>query len=151
MLWKKVMPRLSAGRVQSVATRLVVERERERIAFRSAPYWDLRPTFAPRRRGDRGATAARFGARLWSRWTAAGSPRAATSTRSASSRQGPKQVLHLDERGRAGRWPARLPTRLRGPPVESKPYRRSPYAPFRTTTLQQEASRKLGFGAKRTM
>lgn len=52
VLWKKVMPRLSAGRVQSVATRLVVERERERIAFRSAEYWDLTGTFATGRTGD---------------------------------------------------------------------------------------------------
>jgi len=52
VLWKKVMPRLSAGRVQSVATRLVVERERERIAFRSAEYWDLTGTFATGRAGD---------------------------------------------------------------------------------------------------
>src|ERR671928_150042 len=52
VLWKKVMPRLSAGRVQSVATRLVVERERERIAFRSAEYWDLTGTFAEGRAGD---------------------------------------------------------------------------------------------------
>ena len=52
VLWKKVMPRLSAGRVQSVATRLVVERERERIAFRSAEYWDLTGTFSTGRAGD---------------------------------------------------------------------------------------------------
>lgn len=52
VLWKKVMPRLSAGRVQSVATRLVVERERERIAFRSAEYWDLTGAFATGRTGD---------------------------------------------------------------------------------------------------
>ena len=83
VLWKKVMPRLSAGRVQSVATRLVVDRERERIAFRPAGYWDLEAEFADRR--ARGRPGRHLVPRdRWSRSTAAGSPRAATSPRPAS-------------------------------------------------------------------
>ena len=88
VLWKKVMPKLSAGRVQSVATRLVVDRERERIAFRPAAYSDLEAEFATKDHGklrqetdepDRPASPP-----AWSPWTAAGSPRAATSPRPAS-------------------------------------------------------------------
>ncbi|MFD7510204.1 type I DNA topoisomerase [Streptomyces sp. NPDC059853] len=147
VLWKKVMPRLSAGRVQSVATRLVVERERERIAFRPASYWDLVGTFATGEGADGGPDS--FGARLVS----------VDGRRIAQGRdfgpdgqlKSPGQVRQLDEataralaEGLAG---AAFTVRS----VESKPYRRAPYAPFRTTTLQQEASRKLGMGAKATM
>ncbi|WP_042427852.1 type I DNA topoisomerase [Streptacidiphilus anmyonensis] len=158
VLWKKVMPKLSAGRVQSVATRLVVERERERMAFRSASYWDLTAVFAT---ADAGRAAAAgepgtFGARL----SAVDGRRVATgrdfdslgqlkSASGASAASG--QVLHLDEEAARGLAAALVATDFRVRSVESKPYRRSPYAPFRTTTLQQEASRKLGFGAKRTM
>lgn len=148
VLWKKVMRGLSAGRVQSVATRLVVERERERIAFRSAEYWDLTGVFATGRAGDT-SDPGTFGARL----TAVDGRRVAQGRDFASTgrlKDG-AQVLHLDEAGARG-----LAAGLEGAAftvrsVESKPYRRSPYAPFRTTTLQQEASRKLGFGAKATM
>ncbi|MFB7949427.1 type I DNA topoisomerase [Kitasatospora phosalacinea] len=149
VLWKKVMPKLSAGRVQSVATRLVVERERERIAFTSASYWDLVGTFGTGRTSADAANPESFGARLVS----------VDGKRVATGRDfGPDgrlksaaTTLHLDERAAralaAGLQQAAFSVRS----VESKPYRRSPYAPFRTTTLQQEASRKLGFGAKRTM
>jgi DNA topoisomerase-1 len=157
VLWKKVMPRLSAGRVQSVATRLVVDRERERIAFRPAAYSDLEAEFATRagsreeigghgKRKDDEPTS--FTANLVAvdgrrvaqgrDFTSAGVLRSA-------------DVLHLDAAAAAA-----LAGRLRDASfavssVERKPYRRSPYAPFRTTTLQQEASRKLGFSAKHTM
>ncbi|WP_259454287.1 type I DNA topoisomerase [Streptomyces ginkgonis] len=147
VLWKKVMPRLSAGRVQSVATRLVVERERERIAFRPAAYWDLVGTFATGEGADGGPDT--FGARLVSvdgRRIAQGRDFGAD-----GQLKSPGQVRQLDEataralaEGLAG---AAFTVRS----VESKPYRRAPYAPFRTTTLQQEASRKLGMGAKATM
>ncbi|MCH0541493.1 type I DNA topoisomerase [Streptomyces sp. MUM 203J] len=148
VLWKKVMPRLSAGRVQSVATRLVVERERERIAFRSAEYWDLTGTFGTGRPGDSSDPAA-FNARLASvdgRRVAQGrdfGPDGQLKT--------PGQILHLDEANARALAAALAETAFAVRSVESKPYRRSPYAPFRTTTLQQEASRKLGFGAKATM
>ncbi|MFE6459126.1 type I DNA topoisomerase [Streptomyces cinereoruber] len=147
VLWKKVMPKLSAGRVQSVATRLVVERERERIAFRSAEYWDLTGTFSTGRKGD-ASDPSSLVARLAS----------VDGRRVAQGRDfGPDgqlktaNVLHLDERNARELAAALADTAFSVRSVESKPYRRSPYAPFRTTTLQQEASRKLGFGAKATM
>ncbi|WP_236246257.1 type I DNA topoisomerase [Streptomyces sp. CC210A] len=147
VLWKKVMPRLSAGRVQSVATRLVVERERERIAFRSAEYWDLTGTFGTGRTGDTSDPAA-FAARL----TAVDGRRIAQGRDfGPDGRLKSAQVLHLDEANARALAAALADTAFSVRSVESKPYRRSPYAPFRTTTLQQEASRKLGFGAKATM
>jgi DNA topoisomerase-1 len=149
VLWKKVMPRLSAGRVQSVAVRLVVDRERERIAFRAGKYWDLEAEFATRngQNADH-ADPASFSATLVSvdgRRVAQG--RDFTSVGQLKS----NDLVHLDEQ-QAGA----LAERLTGVDfavgsVERKPYRRSPYPPFRTTTLQQEASRKLGFSAKHTM
>jgi len=154
VLWKKVMPQLSAGRVQSVAVRLVVEREKERIAFRPARYWDLEAEFAPE---PADADATWFGATLVALdgrriaqgrdFTPAGELRSALSADDPSA----PPILHLDETAAAS-----LADRLSGASfsvktVERKPYRRSPYAPFRTTTLQQEASRKLGFSAKYTM
>jgi len=147
VLWKKVMPRLSAGRVQSVATRLVVDREKERMAFRSAEFWDVAATF------DAGETAdpPRFGARL----TRVGGYRVAQGR--DFSAQG---VLTQGKGGKVLALDADLAERLAGvlrsaacrvAGVESRPYTRRPYAPFRTTTLQQEAGRKLGFTAQRTM
>ncbi len=148
VLWKKVMRGLSAGRVQSVATRLVVERERERIAFRSAEYWDLTGTFSTGRAGDV-SDPGTFGARL----TAVDGLRVAQGRDFTSLGQlkDGVNVLHLDEAGARSLATALTDTAFTVRSVESKPYRRSPYAPFRTTTLQQEASRKLGFGAKATM
>ena len=144
VLWKKVMSGLSAGRVQSVATRLVVDRERERIAFRTASYWDIEGTFDAGEKHD----ARMFPARLHS----------LDGARVASGRDfGPdgalksSDVVHVDQ-GRAEALVAALrDTTFEVRSVEAKPYRRSPYAPFRTTTMQQEASRKLGFAASRTM
>jgi DNA topoisomerase I len=149
VLWKKVMPKLSAGRVQSVATRLVVDRERERIAFRPAAYSDLEAEFATKDHGKPDITGpTSFTANLVAvdgrrvaqgrDFTAAGQLKSA-------------DVLHLDAEAAAA-----LAQRLENAAfavssVERKPYRRSPYAPFRTTTLQQDASRKLGFSAKHTM
>ena len=167
VLWKKVMPRLSAGRVQSVATRLVVARERERIAFRAARYWDLQGVFARADgAGDEGASSFPAGlVAVDGRRVAQGrdfAPSgelrnsdalylAGTSADDAdhgASAMPPGVVHHMSAAG--------LRDRLQGADfsvktVERKPYRRSPYAPFRTTTLQQEASRKLGFSAKYTM
>ncbi|HEX2161017.1 MAG TPA: type I DNA topoisomerase, partial [Thermoleophilaceae bacterium] len=145
VLWKKVMTGLSAGRVQSVATRLVVDRERERIAFRTARYWDLEATFDAGESRDPRTFPAKLvavdGARV-----AQGRDFAPTGELKSGS-----GVVHLDG-DRAGALATGLRDRtfaVRS--VESKPYKRSPYAPFRTTTLQQEASRKLGYGASRTM
>ncbi|MEU9665951.1 type I DNA topoisomerase [Streptomyces bobili] len=147
VLWKKVMPRLSAGRVQSVATRLVVERERERIAFRSAEYWDLTGTFATGRAGDASDPSS-----LVARLQTVDGRRVAQGRDFDSLGQiKSANTLHLDEAGARALAAALDSTRFSVRSVESKPYRRSPYAPFRTTTLQQEASRKLGFGAKATM
>ncbi|MGW8976753.1 type I DNA topoisomerase [Streptomyces platensis] len=146
VLWKKVMPRLSAGRVQSVATRLVVERERERIAFRSAEYWDLTGTFATGRAGD-----ASDPSTLTARLNTVDGRRIAQGRDFGSNGQLKNDVLHLDEANARALAAALENTDFAVRSVESKPYRRSPYAPFRTTTLQQEASRKLGFGAKSTM
>ena len=149
VLWKKVMPKLSAGRVQSVATRLVVDRERERIAFRPAAYSDLEAEFATKDHGKPDITdPTSFTANLVSvdgRRVAQG--RDFTSVGELKS----QDLLHLDAEAAAA-----LAQRLENAAfavssVERKPYRRSPYAPFRTTTLQQEASRKLGFSAKHTM
>ena len=138
VLWKKVTRGLSAGRVQSVATRLVVERERERIAFTAAEYWDILATFDP------GAFEARL-ASLDGKRVAQGRDFAPDGNlRDAD-------ISRLDEAGARG-----LAERLESAAFsvrssEEKPYRRRPAAPFRTATLQQEASRKLRFSAQTTM
>ncbi|MER7517265.1 type I DNA topoisomerase [Streptomyces sp. NPDC126499] len=147
VLWKKVMRGLSAGRVQSVATRLVVERERERIAFRSAEYWDLTGTFSTGRAGDPSDPSSLV-ARLA---TVDGKRVAQGRDFGADGQLKTANILHLDEEKARALAASLADTRFTVRSVESKPYRRSPYAPFRTTTLQQEASRKLGFGAKATM
>ena len=149
VLWKKVMSGLSAGRVQSVATRLVVDRERERMAFRTAAYWDLEGTFDAGARHDERMFPAKLhsvdGARVarGSDFTPQG--------RLKDGAGGAQGVVHLD-RARAEALAAGLSeTSFEIRSVEAKPYTRKPYAPFRTTTLQQEASRKMGYGASRTM
>ncbi|MEU8118261.1 type I DNA topoisomerase [Spirillospora sp. NPDC049024] len=144
VLWKKVMPKLSAGRVQSVATRLVVERERERIAFVPAHYWDIAAQFDTGK--DEEPTAFKAGlVSVDGKRVAQGRDFASDGTLKT------RDALHLDEAAATA-----LAERLRGRPyevksVERKPYTRRPYPPFRTTTLQQEASRKLNFSAKYTM
>ncbi len=147
VLWKKVLPRLSAGRVQSVATRIVVERERARMLFKSAAYWDVEGTFAagepqgrrsrdvqchPRRRRRQ---TRRYRSRLRPRDRAGARRTSCTSTRPAP-------------RGLAARLQDRPFEVVR---VEEKPYRRRPYAPFMTSTLQQEGSRKLRWSSATTM
>ncbi|MGN0063270.1 MAG: type I DNA topoisomerase [Nocardioides sp.] len=144
VLWKKVMSGLSAGRVQSVATRLVVDRESDRMKFKVASYWDIDATF------DAGAThdPRMFGSKLHSvdgARVARGSDFDNTATLKSSDR------VHLDRAGADALVAALADTTFEVRSVESKPYRRSPYAPFRTTTLQQEASRKLGMSAAITM
>jgi DNA topoisomerase-1 len=137
VLWKKVAQGLSAGRVQSVATRLVVERERERMRFVAARYWDVLGTFDP------GA----FEARL----SAVGGRRVAQGRDFGPDGQAREEVVVLDEE-RARRLAAELdgrPFSVRA--VDESPYTRRPAAPFRTSTLQQEASRKLRFSSQTTM
>ncbi|UGQ09109.1 type I DNA topoisomerase [Yinghuangia sp. ASG 101] len=147
VLWKKVGPKLSAGRVQSVATRLVVERERERRAFRSASYWDVLGTFDTGRAGD--ATDPRT---VNARLVGLDGRRVATGRDfGPDGRLRNRDVLHVDETAARALAAALGTADFAVRAVERKPYRRSPYAPFRTTTLQQEASRKLGLGAKATM
>jgi DNA topoisomerase I len=145
VLWKKVMSGLSAGRVQSVATRLVVDRERERMKFRVASYWDLEGTFD----AGSGKEPRMFPARLHS----IDDVRVASGSDFGSDGEltGKKDRVHLDRAKAEALVDALHDTSYGVRSVESKPYRRSPYPPFRTTTLQQEASRKLGMSASVTM
>nr|WP_244960804.1 type I DNA topoisomerase [Pseudoclavibacter chungangensis] len=146
VLWRKVGPKLSAGRVQSAATRLVVDRERERMAFVTATYWGIDLTSAPAdAEGDEGA--------FTSRLTRVDGRRIATGRDFDDRGQLKNDVAVLGEHAatsiaehlRSGE----VPIEVSG--VESKPYTRRPAAPFTTSTLQQEAARKLRFTARQTM
>ncbi len=138
VLWRKVMSRLSAGRVQSVATRLVVDRERERIAFTSARYFDIEGVFDP------GA----FTARL----VTVDAAKVATGRDFDQSGQLKNaDVVVLDEATVNALVSGLTGSTFAVRSVDDKPYRRSPSAPFMTSTLQQEASRKQRWGAQRTM
>ncbi len=142
VLWKKVQPKLSAGRVQSVAVRIVVERERERMAFHPASYWSIEGVFAPE--SDRSQS---FDATL----TSIDGDRVATGKDFDSLGQVRDGVVVLDAEAAAELAASLEEASFRVLSVESKPYKRSPYAPFRTSTLQQEAGRKLRFSSARTM
>ena len=145
VLWRKVMSGLSAGRVQSVATRLVVDKERERIKFRVASYWDLEGTFDAGEKHEQRM----FPAKLHSiddTRVARGSDFGPDGELKAAAK-----VVHLNKSRAEALSSALHDTEFAVRSMESKPYTRKPYAPFRTTTLQQEASRKLGYGASRTM
>ncbi|MGW1743181.1 type I DNA topoisomerase [Nocardia sp. NPDC001965] len=148
VLWKKVMPRLSAGRVQSVATRVIVQRERERMAFRSAEYWDIAAKL------DAGGDADSANPRIFAaRLVDVDGSRVATGRDFGSDGRlkADSRALVLDE-SRARRLAEALHgTDLVVTSAESKPYTRKPYAPFMTSTLQQEAGRKLRFTSERTM
>ncbi len=141
VLWKKVQTGLSAGRVQSVAVRVIVEREEERLAFRTASYWDLE---AKLRGGsiEFGATLAKIGGQR----VATGKDFNSKGVLESST------VRLLDEKTtnefRDGLM-RRLPWQVSS--VEEKPYTQRPAPPFTTSTLQQEANRKLGFSSERTM
>ncbi|HEX2133122.1 MAG TPA: type I DNA topoisomerase, partial [Actinophytocola sp.] len=145
VLWKKITRGLSAGRVQSVATRIVVDRERERMKFVPASYWDISAKL------DAGADAEprNFGARLLT----------VDGTRLATGRdfgqdgqlKSGTNVLRLDETEARRLAEALTGASLAVSSVEEKPYTRRPYAPFMTSTLQQEAGRKLRFSADRAM
>ncbi|AUN42376.1 type I DNA topoisomerase [Tsukamurella tyrosinosolvens] len=145
VLWRKVNQGLSAGRVQSVATRIIVDRERERIAFRTAGYWDI----AAQLDAGAEATPRTFGARL----VTVDGDRVATGRDFDAQGQlkKPAGITVLDG-ARANALVAGLQgASLTVTSVEEKPYTRKPYAPFMTSTLQQEASRKLRFNTDRTM
>jgi DNA topoisomerase-1 len=142
LLWKRVAPGLSAGRVQSVAVRLLVERERERMAFRAAEYWDVKAALA--------ADGGRFDARL----VAVGGTRIAEgkSFDPASGALADTKRLHLGEeraRALAGAAAGSRPWRVSG--LDTTPGVQRPAPPFITSTLQQEGNRKLGFTSRRTM
>ncbi|WKE60294.1 type I DNA topoisomerase [Corynebacterium tuberculostearicum] len=146
VLWKKVMPRLSAGRVQSVATRVIVERERERMAFIPADYWDLAATL------DTGAAFADNPATFDARLTAVNSKRVALG-RDFDDRGNvkSKDVTVITEPQAKALESALQGAGMEVAGVEHKPYTRKPYAPFMTSTLQQEAGRRLHFTSERTM
>ncbi len=149
VLWRKVKAGLSAGRVQSVATRLVVERERERMAFRSASYWDVEGTFAPTREGqDLPGSVQKFTARL----VQVDGARVATG-RDFDDRGRLKndRAVVLDQASVTSLAEGLREAAVSVHSVETKPYTRRPSAPFTTSTLQQEASRKLRFSARQTM
>ena len=144
VLWKKVMPKLSAGRVQSVATRILVEREKARMAFRAAGYWDVDGLFV---------AASDDSIPLPATLISIGDSRVATGrdfdsvgtlTTSAAVRQ-------LDEAAARALVEGLTDASFSVASVEERPYRRSPYAPFMTSTLQQESGRKLRFSSQRTM
>ncbi|HVW82077.1 MAG TPA: type I DNA topoisomerase [Mycobacteriales bacterium] len=148
VLWKKVMPRLSAGRVQSVATRLLVERERARIRFRSADYWDLEGTFDTGVAAQTAGDPTTFDATLVS----VDGRRVATGSNFDESGQLTKSdVVHLDEDAAVSLAARLADTSFTVRSVEEKPYRRRPAAPFMTSTLQQEGSRKLRLTARLVM
>jgi DNA topoisomerase-1 len=138
VLWKKVTTGLSAGRVQSVATRLVVERERERMAFVSAGYWDIAGVFDPQR----------FTATLVA---VDGSRIARGSDFDDRAQLKKSDIVVLDEPAASSLAEGLTGVTLTVRSVEEKPYRRSPAAPFITSTLQQEASRKLRMSAQTAM
>ncbi len=143
VLWKMIGKGLSAGRVQSPAVRIVVERERERMAFRSAAYWGIEGTFA-----TRGTRPESFGATL----VGLGGKRvAAGKDFDPSGRARNGGVVVLDQAAAEGVVAGLREADFTVHSVEHSPYRRSPYAPFRTATLQQEAGRQLRFTAERTM
>ena len=142
LLWRKVRPKLSAGRVQSVAVRLIVERERERMAFVSATWWDLLAKFAKSNGQQLDAALVSVDGRRIP---------AGKDFDPANGKLKNPQMMLLDAASSAV-----LADRIRNgdftvTKVEDKPYVTKPYAPFTTSTLQQETNRKLGYTARRTM
>ena len=142
VLWKKVLPGLSAGRVQSVATRIVVQRERERMAFRSASYWGI-DAHLVKPASDTGP----FPASL----VQIDGTRVATGRDFDSVGAVRSGVVVLDESGATSLVASLAEQTVTVRSVEEKPYRSSPKPPFMTSTLQQEAGRKLRFSNSRTM
>ncbi|MBP88488.1 MAG: DNA topoisomerase I [Planctomycetaceae bacterium] len=142
LLWKKVGRGLSAGRVQSVAVRLIVQRERQRMAFRSATYWDLISKLATTNNEEfQAALVSVDGKKIPS----------GKDFDSSTGKIKDDSFLVLDEAGAKGLVERLRQAKFTITSVESKPYTRKPAPPFTTSTMQQEANRKLGFTARRTM
>jgi DNA topoisomerase-1 len=146
VLWRKVGPGLSAGRVQSAATRLVVDRERERLAFVAAGYWDLTAQLAPSSTSEK---TTQFESRL----VRINGSRVATGRDFDDTGKLKDKVVALDEASAKTLADALAESTvdLTVTSVESKPYTRRPAAPFTTSTMQQEAARKLRFSSRQTM
>ena len=143
LLWKKIAPKLSAGRVQSVAVRLLVTRELERLAFKKGSYWDLKAQLETAEKAKFSAELSTVGGRK----VAAGKDFDETTGRLKTD----ADVLLLDEATARS-----LQDRLQSGPwqvasLEQRQQVRRPYPPFTTSTLQQEANRKLGMSARETM
>jgi DNA topoisomerase I len=142
LLWRKVRPKLSAGRVQSVAVRMIVERERDRMAFVSASWWDLIGKFAKNNAQQLEADLLSVdGRRIPS----------GKDFDPSTGKLKNQQLMLLDGAAAAALADRVRSGQFRVTNVEDKPYTSKPYAPFTTSTLQQEANRKLGFTARRTM
>jgi DNA topoisomerase I len=141
VLWRKVGPGLSAGRVQSAATRLVVDRERERLAFISASYWDLTASLTPGEEKDL------FDAKL----VRVNGKRIAAGRDFDDRGVLKSDAVALNETAATALAAAVERATLTVSNLETKPYTRRPAAPFTTSTLQQEAGRKLRFSARQTM
>lgn len=140
VLWRKVARGLSAGRVQSVVTRMVVDRERERMAFKAASYWDLTGQFGAGSASFKAKLAALDGAKV-------ASGRDFNDDGELTSRN----AAHLNEELATSLAAGLQDADFRVRSVDTKPYTRRPAAPFTTSTLQQEAGRKLRFSSKSTM
>ena len=149
VLWRKVGPGLSAGRVQSVATRLIVERERERMAFVRAPYWDVTATLeAPDADGNNVAFDSRM-VSLGGRRLAGSKDFGADGKLTAVGAK--DQVVQLDEAQASAIAQALEFATFTVASMETKPYRRRPVPPFTTSTLQQTAGNRLGMSSRQTM
>ena len=149
VLWRKVGPGLSAGRVQSVATRLIVERERERMAFVRAPYWDVTATLeAPDADGNNVAFDSRM-VSLGGRRLAGSKDFGADGKLTAAGAK--DQVVQLDEAQASAIAQALEFATFTVASMETKPYRRRPVPPFTTSTLQQTAGNRLGMSSRQTM
>ncbi len=142
VLWKKVMQGLSAGRVQSVFTRIIVERERERINFVSAGWWDITGKLITKDKQDLTSQIAKVNELQVADGAAFDA---------SGSLANPSQFEVLNEESATLLSQALLDETFEVTSVEERPYRRSPAAPFITSTLQQESGRKLHFSAQRTM
>lgn len=143
ILWKKMAPRLSAGRVQTVALRLLVQRERERISFKAAGFWDLLATFTK----SNGESFTAELSQVAGKRIASGKDFDANTGKLDSK----SDCLHLLADSAEKLKQRLLKEKAEVSSVEERPYTTKPSAPFATSTLQQEASRKLGFAARRTM